>query len=262
MRKTLFALFIVLLVFGVASAFERQEATLPIISDPLSQLDAAVGWMITPGGGWISRENRIPRYMSADYENLQDYERYSLGVDNFQLLELRKVTIEGNIHDLLLVHKMGGSYTYPTIREDWSYNYQVRGYVFETSDVQRLVFNNKEPVLLELEVMANPRLTYYNNRYQNEYVQDLAVKINEEMAKDVGLQYLVINMMRVGDSVRFIMLDKFLFISESYESVSYSGLDASSPEIPLKMEDVTTEEVFRNFYFETDLQTFMHFWNR
>lgn len=262
MRKTLFALFIVLLVFGATSAFERQEATLPIISDPLSQLDAVVGWMITPGGGWISRENRIPKYMSSDYDNLQDYERYSLGVDNFQLLELREVTIEGNLYGLLLMHKMGGSYTYPTIREDWFYNYQVRGYVFETSDMQRLIFNDKEPMLLELEVLANPRLTYYNNRYQNDYVQDLAVKINEEMAKDIGPQYLVINMMRVGDSVRFITLDKHLFISEGYELVTYSGLYVSSPEVPLKMEDVTTEEVFRNFYFETDLQTFMDFWNR
>ncbi|NLC52288.1 MAG: hypothetical protein GX764_08320 [Firmicutes bacterium] len=88
MKKMLFVLFVALLMFGRAHAFERQEASLPVISEPLSRLETAVGWMKTPGGGWISRENRIPKYMSSDYDLLQDFNDYSLGVDNFQLLDI------------------------------------------------------------------------------------------------------------------------------------------------------------------------------
>ncbi len=48
----------------------------------LGKLENATGWMKGPGDRWISRENRIPKYLSADYDILQDYERHSLGVYN------------------------------------------------------------------------------------------------------------------------------------------------------------------------------------
>jgi hypothetical protein len=120
----------VFLLSGISNAFERKKPQLSVISDQISKIENVTGWMKSPSSNWISRKNRIPKYMSNDYDILQDSEEYSLGIDNFQLLELREVKIEEQKYYLLLKHQKGGSYKYPNIKEDWSYNYQVRGYIF------------------------------------------------------------------------------------------------------------------------------------
>jgi len=262
-KKMLFVLFVALLMFGRAHAFERQEASLPVISEPLSRLETAVGWMKTPGGGWISRENRIPKYMSSDYDLLQDFNDYSLGVDNFQLLELREVILGGETYYLLLKHKRGGAYHYPAIREGWYYNYQVKGYVFGKTDMHPIAFEDKEPFLVEIGLIANPSKVYYNDKYENIYIQDIAVKLNEVMAKEKSDDlYLIINVMKLGGSVRFIMLEKSISISGNYEFETYAGLSATDYDLPIKIEEAVTEEVFKNFYFELDFRTFGAFWNQ
>ena len=137
MKKMLFVLFVALLMFGRAHAFERQEASLPVISEPLSRLETAVGWMKTPGGGWISRENRIPKYMSSDYDLLQDFNDYSLRLTTFQLLELQEVMLGAKCY-LLLKHKRV-VHIVSAIREGWYYNYQVKVMYLENGYTQLLL---------------------------------------------------------------------------------------------------------------------------
>lgn len=263
MKRALLIMVVLFILCGNANAFERQEAILPIISEPLSRLETATGWMKAPGDRWISRENRIPEYLSAEYDILQDYQDHSLGVDNFQLLEFREVTIEKKTYYLLLVHKMGGSYRYPTIKEDWYYNHQVRGYIFEKADLTPLVLTDKEPLLVKLRLVANPSVVYYNDKYGNAYLDDIAVNIKEKLEKENGHDlYLLVNVMKIGDALRFIMVEKSVYVSGDYEFETYMGLYGTDRDLPIKLEESITTEVFKNFYFETDYQAFVNFWNR
>lgn len=263
MKKPLFvALLVVLLTFSSVSAFERDAPTLPVISKPLSKLEGAIGWMKTPSGGWISRENRIPKHMSSDYDILQDSDNYSLGVDNFQLLELREVSLGDKTYYLLLKHTQGGAFEYPTIKRGWYYNYQVRGYVFEITEMPHLALDDKEPVLVEMKLVAKPSKVYYNDRYWNDYVHDIALKINEVMAKESNFdEYLVFNIIKISDAVRFVMLEKSIYKSGNYANATYHGLSVL-PDLPLKTEQAITSDVFKNYYFELAYNDFMDFWNR
>ena len=82
MKRALWIIVVFFVLCGKVNAFERHEAVLPFIGEQLGKLENATGWMKGPGDRWISRENRIPKYLSADYDILQDYERHSLGVYN------------------------------------------------------------------------------------------------------------------------------------------------------------------------------------
>jgi hypothetical protein len=95
----------VFLLSGISNAFEREKPQLPVISDQISKIENVTGWMKSPSSNWISRKNRIPKYMSNDYDILQDSVEYSLGIDNFQLLELREVKIEEQKYYLLLKYQ-------------------------------------------------------------------------------------------------------------------------------------------------------------
>ena len=263
MKKTVFVLVILLVLCGNLNAFERQETALPIISEPLGKLETTTGWMKGPGDRWISRENRIPKYLSADYDILQDYENYSLGVDNFHLIEFREVLIKDKSYYLLIKHRKGGSYRYPTIEEDWYYNYQVHGYVFEKADFTSLFLTDKEPAVVSLKMVATPSVVYYNDKYDAAYLNDIAVKINEELEKENYHDlYLMVNVMKLEDALRFIMVEKSVSVSGKYEFETYSGLYATDWDLPIKLKEAVTVKVFKNFYFEADYQAFIDFWNR
>lgn len=58
------------------------------------------------------------------------------------------------------------------------------------------------------------------------------------------------------------MLEKSISISGNYEFETYAGLSATDYDLPIKIEEAVTEEVFKNFYFELDFRTFGAFWNQ
>lgn len=263
MKRAFWIIVVLFVLCGKVNAFERHEAVLPFIGEQLGKLENATGWMKGPGDRWISRENRIPKYLSADYDILQDYERHSLGVYNFDLIELREVSIRDKGYYLLLIHKKGGSYRYPTIREDWYYNYQVRGYVFEKTDLPQMDLADREPTTLTPKLVATPSVVYYNDRYGTAYLNDIALKINEELEKERHHDLsLIINVMKLDDALRFIMVEKSVSTHGKYEFETYSDLYATNQDLPISIEEVVTAEVFRNFYFETDYQAFADLWNR
>ncbi len=259
-KRITFALLIILALCGNTNAFEREEISLPIIGETLGRLETSTGWMKGPGDHWISRENRIPKYLSASYEILQDSEDHSLGVDNFQQLEVREIAMEGKKYLILLVHKTGGAYHYPTIKKDWYYNYQVRGYVFESSEFKLLSLTDKKSALVSLKTVATPSVVYYNKGYGSKYLNDISIKITEELGKERKQDIdLIFNVMKLNDKLRFVILEKWAWESDGRSYENYSGL---GPSLPINMDEILTEEVFRHFYFETEYQSFVDFWNR
>ena len=118
---------------------------------------------------------------------------------------------------------------------------------------------DREPTTLTLKLVATPSVVYNYSRYGTAYLNDIALKINEELEKERHHDpSLIINVMKLDDALRFIMVEKRVL---TY-GISYSGLHATNLDLPIRIEEVVTAEVFRNFYFETDYQAFADLWNR
>src|SRR5690554_5985742 len=172
MKKTALVMFCVLVLsVSTFAGFDRTAVQLPVIGEAIARLDTATGWMKSPNGEWIERENRIVKYLSKDYESLLDYEQYGLGIDNFYWIELREVEIKGEEYYLLLKARRGGQYLYPRIKEDWNDNYQIKGYVINRED-WRIELKDREPYLLRLKLVCEAGLTYHEKPTEDQYIGD------------------------------------------------------------------------------------------
>jgi len=259
LRKIALAVFCILVLsLSVFGQYERAPVQLPEISPALARLDKATGWMQMPGGEWVNRKNRIPEYLSSEFAILLDYEDHSLGVSNFDWIELRTITIKGEEYYLLAKARKGGQYEYPRIKKGWSYNYQIDIYIFNKED-WKIELIDREPQLLRIPLLCETGLVYYFEQDREEnYVQDMSRKINETInkaSKDFSY-FLNLNTLLIDDQVRFIFVEESLYTSGSYKSTSYYGLRGTDWDLPIKLKDTVTPKVFEKFYYETDLEAF------
>lgn len=240
MKRTFLAWFVVLLYVGSASAFERDAPVLPVISEPLAVLESATGWMKMPSGEWVSRGNRIPRYLSSEHNILQDYQEYGLGLDNFGWMQLREMQFGGRSYYLLLKQYRSGYYRYSTIREGWTYSDRLKVYIIDkTSFPPRITLEDRIAALVEIPVTAEFELLYRRNDYLDAIVARIAEGIEGRQSD------LVINMLKLGDEARFVPVNAV----SRYERM------------PIVYDEVFTDEVFRHFYYELDYAAFDAFWN-
>lgn len=254
-RKTaLVLLYVLVLSVSALGQYERTPVQLPEIGPVLGRLDKAAGWMQMPSGEWVERENKIPEYLSSDYYSLLDYEEHSLGIDNFDWLELRTIKINGEEYYLLIKACGGGQYEYPRIKKGWSYNYQADLYVFDKKD-WKVELIDRKPQLLRVPLKCIAGLVYYFEGYREEnYVQDMSGKINEALNEDNKgfTYYLNLNVLPVGEAVRFIFVEEYAYRKSS----TFYGLRGTDRELPIKIKEIVTPKVFEKFYYETDLEAF------
>lgn len=255
MKRACLALIVVLICAGAVYAFEREAPVLPTISEPLAVLESATGWMRIPEGGWVSRENRIPKYLSSEYDVLQDYQEHALGVDNFGWLQLREMGFGGQSYYLLLKQYRSGYYRYSNIREGWTYSERLKVYVINKSDFPPPIkLEDGKATLIEIPVAAQFERFYPSDRY----VDEIAAKVAEGLEETDS--YLLVNMLRIGDAGRFVMLVREDVSTAGATIALYDGIDKYE-KLPIKFEEVLTEEVFRNFYYELDYEALETFWN-
>ncbi len=240
MKRAFLALIVVLICTGSVYTFEREAPALPTISEPLAVLESATGWMRLPRGEWVSRENRIPKYLSSEFEYLQDSREYALGVDNFGWLQLREMQFAGQSYYLLLKQYRSGYYRYSNIREGWTYSHRLRVYVIDKAYLpSRITLQDRKAALVEIPVTAEFELRYRGNGYLDDIIARIAEGIEGRKTT------LAINMIRVGDEARFVTINDI----SRYER------------LPIEFEEVFTEEVFRHFYYELEHDVFDAFWN-
>ena len=253
MRKILILCILLLFVSTAtlvfSGSFERTEFEPPEISGQLSKLEGVTGWTKLPEGQWIEKQDRIPRYISVARENLQDYEKYSLGIDNFQLLEIRELKYEGKDYYILYKHYTNGRYKYKNIEKGWRYWYYVDAYVFEKNKLPVIQLVDKKSQLFKIEVIANAYEFYHTQTYGEEYIKDISKKIPALVEEDLSRkEILIVNTIKLDDKVRFLLLEKNAYM------YGLKGI------LPIGKDEILTEEVFRNFYYETDLTVFKRFW--
>jgi len=107
---------------------------------------------------------------------------------------------------------------------------------------------------LRLELICEAGLTYYEKPTEEQYIEAMKAKINEVLNKpNKDFTYcLNLNVLPIDGAARFIFVGE----SKYKKSINYSGLFATSRELPIELKEVVTPKVFEKFYYETDLEAF------
>lgn len=249
MKKIMTILMVLLFcVGGLAYGYQRISIPLPEIGEPIGILTEATGWTLSPTGQWNSRKNRIPAYISSDI--LLDHKDYGLGIDNFQSITISNITIEEKEYYLLIKKRRGGYYEYASIRKGWRSRDHTLYYVFEKKELEKIKDVNikAEPQLIEIDLlfMGGGPSAIIN------IPAGIQKKILEE--KECNTK-LLINILPLPDqnTVRFTMiyLDDFTYLEY------YGGIAGGRRVLPDDgAEILATEDTFRNYYYETDIDKF------
>jgi hypothetical protein len=111
-----------------AQSPERPRKEIPLITNVISTIDKAEGWMLQNNGEWVSAKNKIPFKNYAD--NKRKSGKYSLGQQNFDHVDLRAITINNTIYSILLIYAQTGTYEFPVLEEKWDQYNTLTYYVF------------------------------------------------------------------------------------------------------------------------------------
>ena len=178
-RLTLFSL---ILLSSLCLSQNRVNDPLPIISKNVGQVTAAQGWFKNSFGQWINRKNKIISDLGSDTKVLENYEKYSIGQDNFISFERKTIVIKGDTCALLIKKYRDGYYKYESIEEDWVSHNSIKFYILNINDIaiiestqhnslQNLKFNvlyNGTIRFIDLKTFGNIRLAKEINKAVNE----------------------------------------------------------------------------------------------
>jgi hypothetical protein len=141
----------------------RVNEQLPIISQLNGILNISTGWLKNESGQWISSKNKIPNDLGENQKLLGNYEKYSIGVDNFISFEIRDITINGETYALILKKYRDGFYRYETIEKDWLPNNSYKFYVLDKNEINKIknIMHN-ESNNLQLDFIYYGDIKYIN----------------------------------------------------------------------------------------------------
>lgn len=106
------------------------------------KLISAVGWKLNKETGkWIQNKNVIEDRICSQY--LMSYIP-----QNFKWIQFSKIKHNGIDIFVLVYEKLGGSYKYPNIKENWETNTQTHFFVIDTTEYNKLqnTLNNKKGI--------------------------------------------------------------------------------------------------------------------
>lgn len=212
MKRKLMLLILLFCGF-VCLSQNRVNDPLPIISKNVGQLVTAQGWFKNSFGQWLGRKNKIISELGNSTKILENYEKYSVGQDNFILFERKNVVIEGDTCALLIKKYRDGYYKYESIEEDWVAFNSIKFYVLSMNDIAKiesvnhnsistLIFN----VLYTADIKYIDLKTYSNTSLANEINKAINKKRSYDYHYQLGLN---INCLDDKKLVQFYFFDSF-----------------------------------------------------
>ena len=225
---------------------ERSVNNLPMISEPRSSIEKAMGWTLLDDGKWVSVENRL-LYSKSDY-NRSGKTYYKLGRENFELLEMRDVTYENEQYAILIIKFKTGYYEFPILMESWHYQQGLSYFVFKASKLteifpEKMEFN--KPYITNMEVICSGTMINYN---KNTFTSNIAYDIQKTLTdKTIASHNLLIGFWPVQSGGQ--TLARFRLIQVMNKKKFYT------PYLELKNRD----KIFRSTYYETEYNTFQSF---
>ncbi len=213
-------------------AQERTNKVLPKIGTEIKgQLSKATGWLLNPEGQWISRQNRIPVYIENEFKSLIDYEKRSLGLDNFISFQLREVTIEDSIYSILIKKYKNGSYKYEAIEKEWREYSAVRFYIFSNSELKKIkTLKSNTTNFININILYDNSIEWIKDET---YITDIEKKIALSFYKSNAKDVIEIAPYKIKNIVQFKILSPF------YQDNCYYETDYTSFQNLFKIEERT-----------------------
>lgn len=230
MKKGLFFLLLLLfpLTFIIAQTSNNDEVSYSIISKVQSYLENAEGWSLQDNGKWANAKNRIPH---SDFKtNKNPSPRRKLGVENFNIMELKKVLIDEIQYNVLLIKYSDGDYEFPILQEGWKPCESMEFFVFEAESLsnvlpQDIPFNKAYAINMKVFCAGKVR------NYDPKLIDDIVVsKIQSTQNQTtINAANLIIAVMPIqkdgNESIKFKLIR-----SHSKESLSSWYLDPRNAE--------------------------------
>jgi len=227
------------LMFIITSFIYSQNRTndqLPIILKTSGQILTAKGWLKNESGQWVSRNNKIISDLGKDTKVLENYQKYSIGNDNFIAFEINEIIIKRDTCILLSKKYKDGYYKYETIEEGWNPKNSYKYYVLsknEFSKIKHIEQNNLNSLHLDVICMGDIKYVDLKTFTKDKIAREIAKKIKDNY--DLELYKLGVN----------ISYFKSKNIVQFYFYDFMNGLDPQD----------------NSMYYETDLINFSKFIN-
>ena len=230
MKKGLFFLLLFLFLFTTtySQTAEGEEISFSVISKTQSYFEFPTGWSLQDNGKWASARNQIPH--SDSRTNRKPSSRRKLGVESFNILELKKVLIGETQYNVLLITYQDGDYEFPLLQEGWEPFESMEFFVFEAESLANILprdvpFN--QPYAVNLRVFCAGRERNYDPmRLDDIIVGKIQATYNKTDVNAANLVFAVLPVQKDGnESVKFKMIRSF-----SKKSLSSWYLDKRNAE--------------------------------
>lgn len=242
----LLLLFILIPVFSFSQTGADTELNFSIISPVQSRLDGAMGFSIQDNGKWANARNRIPY---SDFKtNRKPSETRKLGIENFRVLELKKVLIDDVQFNVLLIKYNDGAYEFPILQEGWKSFESLEFFVFNAINLPNILPKNipyNQAYAVDMQVYCAGKVKHYDPKLVDDaIVSKIQATQNQTNNNASNLIFAVQPIQKDGkESIRFKLIRSF-----SKETLTGWFLDPRN-----------AEELFSTSYYESQLYKFKSF---
>lgn len=247
MKRILILTFVI--IINLCNSQNRTNDKLPIIIKNNGILINSNGWLKNSSGQWINSRNKIPQDLGENQKSLGNYEKYSVGIDNFKSLESKDIKIGDSTFVILIKKYKDGFYTYSSIEKEWNNQNSCKYYVLSKSEFKKIKEIKKDTLNnIYLNILYHNDLKYINPKTFNDIAiaKDISKKMKEEIRIDeYGSNKLALNIsyFKAKNIVQFYFYEVYIY---NQDYIKMYG----SP----KPED-------NDKYFETDILSFKQFIN-
>ncbi|MBI9034362.1 MAG: tetratricopeptide repeat protein [Bacteroidales bacterium] len=269
-RILLLGFLIVVTTFSFAQRKGRYDTTYLRISDVQYSLSHATGWANQGNGKWVSDLNKIPFVLteaeiltaSRNVLDKKEGERRArrgkahiddkkLGRDNFDVMEIREVEIEGQIFKILIIKSKSVQYEFPMIREGLQTYDMLEYYVFDSEKVNELFpaqVKFGEPYMVSLDVFTNGKIPYWRT---NDVEALISSKIQSSVYRSQMAGYSITNFI--------FALNPLVF--QGKKVMRFYPVRAYNKEFVVKNYgyELNAKELFNHYYYEVDFDEFRSF---
>jgi tetratricopeptide (TPR) repeat protein len=253
--------------YAAAQGVERQKANLPVITEPVTVLEKATGWVLQDNGVWLKGSNYIPN-SNAEMNRSGDPE-VKLGKHNFEKMELREVMIQGEQYMVLLIFTEGGKFEFETLRQEWKSSDDVHYYVFKATMLKELMPDTIKPNItrvINLDVFCADKIIDYD---KNTYIQKVANHILKNSASGLKNKTTLLMPIQLSGGqgakvVRFRFIEIYnkrsifnryfdpdalpVLLSKYYYEVSYGDFILFTRTVPIYEDLIANPKTFLDFF--------------
>jgi len=202
-------------IFSIA-VYCQQSAnsalSLPMLSEVKSKLQSATGYTLQSNGKWKKAQNKIP-FTDPEGKTPPTGQK-AMGVDNFDVLELRSITINDVPYSVLIVKYMNGTYRFPNSSEGWKMFEVLDYYIFKPSKLTEFFSDsddNLTPQAVALDPLCSGTIENYNSKDINGIIENHAFKTTYTNLKNTGDLVIVVsvNEGKNKQTVRFRLIKSY-----------------------------------------------------